>query len=132
MEILTRKYGPLPGWVYLLGAVGIGYFVFFRGKAGTGQAQPQPQTMNIMASTIPFTPSAPGGTSPPPGPVPQPVPPGQTGTCPRDMVKCGPNGVCQPRGQPCYSGGGGMAGVGSRGGDPASIWGSGWQVTKRT
>lgn len=37
MEILTRKYGPLPGWAWL-GIIGIGGYLFLRSHPGGGSS----------------------------------------------------------------------------------------------
>jgi hypothetical protein len=60
VEILTRKYGPLPGWAWAAVAVAGGLaFFYFRGRSGSsssGQAAGLP-AVSPAASAVPFVPS---------------------------------------------------------------------------
>lgn len=61
MELLTRKYGPLPGWAWAaIAAAGAFAFWYFRGRSSSTSAATQSTgsvVNNPAASSIPYVPS---------------------------------------------------------------------------
>ena len=85
---LTRKYGGVPGYVWLIGAGVLAYFLFFRGSSSSsGGTSSNPSgtsdnsTTDLSGSTLPSSPVTVNVTNPPPpahntpNPQPKPKPP---------------------------------------------------------
>lgn len=77
MGLITRKYGPLPGWAWAAVAAGAAFLVFyFRGRSSSAAPAPGGSVLNNpAASSIPFVPSVtvtgiPPGTQQPSTPTP--------------------------------------------------------------
>ena len=91
---LTKKYGGIPGVVWLAGAAVVAYFLFFRGKSSSGATSsggggtpttgdisitPGTSTVNVTDSSPvpgPRGPKGPPGPKGPQGPPGKPPPPG--------------------------------------------------------
>lgn len=90
-NFLTKKYGGIPGVVWLAGAAVVAYFLFFRGKGSTGATSsggggasttgdisitPGTSTVNVTDSSPVPGPRGPKGPPGPRGPQGKPGPPG--------------------------------------------------------